>query len=104
GEIFYRDMLSGGASHWVDVTGAPGYAVIGVGDINHDGFADIVIQNHKRCQILFANMANGVFNGWKALTSTPGWNVVGVADVNDDGYEGVLLQKQHDGALFYGHM
>src|SRR4029077_16863481 len=90
--------------HWVDVTGAPGYAVIGVGDINHDGFADIVIQNHSDGTILVATMANGVFNGWKALTSTPGWNGVGGADVNNDGFADVVIQNQSDGTIFYGNM
>jgi hypothetical protein len=47
----------------------PVWNVVGVGDINGDGFADVGIENHSTGQIIYANTANGVFSGWPAVAT-----------------------------------
>ena len=86
--------MNGSFSNWVYVTNAPGYNVVGVGDINDDHYADIVIQNSTTGAISLrqhGTMASSIT--WVGLPSTPGWNVVAVADINDDGYADIVIQN-----------
>jgi FG-GAP repeat len=66
-------MAGGAWSSWGLIATVPGWNVVDVGDINGDGFADIVTQNSTTGQIQYANMANGVFSGWVSVTTASGF-------------------------------
>ena len=75
------------------VAQAPGWNVVGVGDVNGDGYADIVIQNPGSGQIAYINMAGGVFAGFVGVAATPGYTVKAVADLTGDGFADIVVQS-----------
>ena len=99
--ISYANMAGGVFSGWDKIKNTPGWTVAGVGDVNGNGSADIVIENAG--QIEYANMAGGVFSGWVSVGNRPGYNVVGVGDINGDGYADVVVQNA-SGAIAYANM
>ena len=60
---------------------APGYNVLGVGDINGSGYADIVAENQTTGAIVYANMTGGTFQNWVNVSTAAGWSVVGVGNI-----------------------
>ena len=102
--IDYIKMDGGVFSGFGAVTTLPGWTVVGAGDINRDGYADVVIENHSTGQIVYANMAGGVFSGFVAVTTLPGWNVVSVEDVKGNGSDDIVIQNPITGQIVYsGH-
>jgi Subtilase family/FG-GAP-like repeat len=77
------------------------WKVVGVGDIDNDGFADVVLQYDDGTpntpeNIHYWSMQGVGIRGGVALASPPigwGWKVRGVRDLNGDGYGDVVLQQ-----------
>lgn len=99
----------------IDNGGRLGYSVSGAGDINGDGYDDIIIgayladpggnQNAGKCYVIFGGQGawskyfdledldgnNGfVFNG-AATGDQCGYSVAGAGDINSDGYDDIII-------------
>jgi hypothetical protein len=81
---------------------APGWSIAGVGDLDRDGYPDLIWQED-------ASRAPGVWymggaDGSAVLSTkmlsgpTPGWKVVGVADLHLDARPDLLWQEDFTGA------
>jgi len=87
-----------------------GQSVAGAGDVNGDGYADVIVgayryeagETEEGAAFLFLGGASGIVangnpanadvqleldRGWASL----GWSVAGAGDVNDDGYADVIV-------------
>ncbi len=82
-----------------------GYAVSSAGDVNGDGFADVLVGTPKHGdEIIRAGTVFGYYGGPGGLKSTPDWQVTGpqagarfggavasAGDVNGDGFDDVII-------------
>lgn len=72
----------------------PGWKVVGAGDFNRDGQADIALQNQGSGRLgiwLMGGIAVAVGTD-VATVPGPGWRVTGVGDLNGDGAADIVLQ------------
>lgn len=67
-----------------------GYQVGAVGDVNGDGFADIVVSSAKRDLYLWVNDRSGHFASTSLGTYPDGWQLIGAGDVDGDGQDDLL--------------
>jgi hypothetical protein len=69
--------ITGGEN--VDVNAPLDWKVVGVGDFNGDGYADLLFQNQTGYQGVVWFLRNGTFVGGDALSLTPppGWKIAG---------------------------
>jgi hypothetical protein len=71
----------------------PTWHVIGSGDFNGDGKADILWQNNDGSPSVW-EMNGSLVVGWGALPNPgPTWHVIGSSDVNGDGKSDILWQN-----------
>jgi hypothetical protein len=108
GLILYANM-HGGTFQGFNVVSAAlpvDFKAVGAGDINGDGFADVVVQQQSTGLTLYASMANGVFSGWNLVTASVGtdWQVKAVADVSGDGFADVIFQSISTGITVFADM
>jgi len=82
---------------WTDI----GYAALATGDINHDGFPDIVAASHfGRIQTLLSDGRGGFVE--KILQGKDGYVAAQLADINGDGHlDLILLGYQKAGIEVY---
>ena len=71
--------------------------MVGVGDFNGDGTADVLYQNTDG-SVGASLMKNGANDSWVNLSGPTSWRVVGVGDFNGDGTADVLYQNA-DGSV-----
>ena len=100
GTIYYADMRGGAFPGWdvVNTNLTTDWVAVGAGDINRDGFADVVVQQQSTGTTYYANMADGAFAGWGVVSTnlTADWKVKAVADVTGDGFADVVFQQRLD--------
>ena len=88
---------------WI-TTGLPGWKVVCVRDLNHDGVPDLVLQQDSTRAIGIWYMGGGA-TGTTALDSAllpgspVGYTAVGMADFNGDGNLDLVLQKDSSGEV-----
>lgn len=105
GERHWEVQLSDGTS-FVDAamwsyTATPGVEVVGLGDANGDGLADLFLQYDeagvRRWQVRLSDGASFVVHGDWSMTETPGVEAVGIGDANGDGLDDLYLQYDKAG-------
>jgi hypothetical protein len=105
-----------GNADWVFHAGQPasllGQAVASAGDVNGDGYGDVIVgaatydhgTEDEGAAFVFHGSAAGLQESWAWFHDTGkagcgyGWSVAGAGDVNGDGYGDVIV-----GAPFYDH-
>jgi hypothetical protein len=85
-----------------NVTGP--FQVAGVGDVNGDGHADVILQQASGGDVIYLDPTGGA-NDFKLVVSGIGsFLAKGVADVNNDGFAEVLLENPATGEVDYRHV
>jgi len=77
--------------------------VVGVADINRDGYADIVFQNSVTFDIFVWYMRGPTMIGGGFINPRnpgAGWNVVAVGDLNNDGQADLLFQNSNTNQVY----
>ncbi len=96
-EINGTSQIPGGNSP-IDPNPGPSWKVIGSGDFNGDGQADVLWQNANG-QAAAVEMDGAAVIGGGAVNPNPGpaWKAVGTGDFNADGLSDILLQNTSTG-------
>jgi hypothetical protein len=119
-DLLFQDSVSGDLVYWL-LNGAnqtdvqfvtprnPGtnWMVVGVADINRDGYSDIVFQNSASLDIFVWYMRGATQVGGAFLNPRnpgAGWNVVAVGDLNNDGQADLLFQNSTTNQVYVWFM
>ena len=105
GVTYYANMDAGGVqAGWGFVAGGLGttWVAKGVGDMNGDGYDDVVFRNGATGQIWAVDMLGGTNAGWIVATDGvgPNWDVGAVVDHDNDGFDDVIIRETTTGETF----
>jgi hypothetical protein len=89
-----------------------GQSLAGAGDINGDGFGDIIVGSNINTVVVYYGSATGPGPGTQIMNEVPdgsssffGRNVAGIGDVNGDGYADVAIgDGQRDAGVAYVYL
>ena len=90
GKLIFEEYTVSGGLRTANGPIVPGFGVIGCGDIQADGYGDLVIENSSGV-IDYYDTKNAAF---VAVGNTPGWSVVGVGNVNGDSYADIVIRTR----------
>lgn len=95
--------------NWFSQAGQPGWSIVAVADLNHDGVPDLIWQNDTTRQIKVWYMGGPQGNvniGWNWLNQTgvPGWRVVAAGDLNRDGVPDLIWMNDATRQASVGYM
>jgi hypothetical protein len=112
GSVLFRNELTGQLSYAAIIAGnfagidaatagVGGYLYGGDGDVNGDGYADVVVQDPKSGTIYVALEHGNGTPSWIVTPPVPGWHVMGVGEIAGDGFADIVIQNQTSGAIDY---
>jgi hypothetical protein len=78
----------------------PDWKIVGAGDLNGDGRADILWRNNDGTLTDWLTNANGSFSGGPAYGALTNWAVASIGDFNGDGRADLLWRRQSDGLVW----
>jgi len=82
---------------------SPGFTSFKIGDVNGDGFPDLVLYNSVNTNgYLLLGDGQGNFPTGFSLFFGPGYDYVELRDLNGDGKEDVIIYRSSDGTNFTG--
>jgi hypothetical protein len=119
-DILWRDKASGavvvwymngaGAASkvdWISQNGDTNWEVVGTGDFNNDGNADILWRDKASGAVVvwYMNGSGGITNiGWVMQSGDLNWEIVGVGNFNNDGNPDILWKNKTNGGLVVWYM
>jgi hypothetical protein len=102
GQLQFAEMSAGTFTGFGFATGnLDGFLYVGHGDVNGDGYADVVVQDPNSGTIYVALQNGSGTPSWVATPPVPGWQGVGVGDIAGDGYADIVIQNQTNGGIDY---
>lgn len=105
GQIAIGQMSAGGVTAYAFVEGGvtTAHRVVGAGDIDLDGWSDLLVQDIGTGIVYAADMTGTAFGGWVAVSSEgTDWQARGIGDVNRDGYADIVYQSIASGDIVAG--
>jgi hypothetical protein len=104
GVVIWYMNGSGGVSNigWIIQSGDLNWEIVGVGDFNNDGNADILWRNKTNGGVVvwYMNGSGGATNfEWVIQSGDLNWEIVGVGDFNNDGNVDILWRNKTNGGV-----
>jgi hypothetical protein len=94
-EMNGTQVLNPGSSSFVATASYPQWTIIGTGDFNGDGYADVLWRDTTNDIALWEMKGTQITNANTTfVANVPGWSIVGIGDFNGDGKSDLLWADQ----------
>ena len=108
-----RIWRNDGKMNFSDITAAAGLpasgvSIKGIGDVNQDGFSDLICIENKRLEIYLGDGSGkfkkkeGALSGGQGGINAPSWGVAVVTDFDNDGIADIIVNGRHFLKVFRG--